>query len=100
MNPEEYIPITVDILLLKKYFDFPVITKGGKPWENWSIKRKYYDQVKGLLSVYGIQDQKYIDTFCHLESLCWGLHYTAKENDVNNVFDEWKSYYPEKSNFG
>jgi len=100
MNPEEFIPIKVDILLLKKYFDFHVFTKGGKPWEQWTIKRKYYDQVEGLLSEYGIQDQRLIDTLCHLESLCWGLHHTAKENDVKNEFDDWRPYYLDHSKFG
>jgi hypothetical protein len=100
MNPEDYIPIKVDILLLRKYFDFQVITKEGKPWEIWPIKRKYYDQVKDLLSEYGIHDQQSIDNFCHLESITWGKYYSAREMEEKNEDEKYRSYYTEKSNFG
>ena len=101
MNPEEYIPIRVDILLLKKYFEFQVITKGGIPCENWSIKRKYYDQVKDLLSEYGILDQQTIDNFCFLEMIFWGQYSHFKKLDTfDKVEEDLKIYYSDLSKLG
>jgi len=100
LNPEEYIQIIADIPLLARYFKWPVITKDGRPWENWTIKRKYYDQIHDLLSKYGIQDQRYIDTFCFLEMITWGMHWTAKGQDLNNEGEIWRFYYLDHSKFG
>jgi hypothetical protein len=97
MNPEEYIPIKVDEPLLKKYFDFTGIpaNKG-----NYSIKRKYYDQVNGLLSEYGIIDQQCIDNFCFLEMIFWGRSKWAETPDSNKGEEAWKNYLKELSKFG
>jgi len=100
MNPEEYIPIKVDIPYLKNYFEFQVITKGGKPWVDWSINRKHYDQVKDLLSEYGIDDQQCIDNFCWLEMIFWGQTKWSKEPKREKEEEARQKYMNDLSKFG
>jgi len=78
MNQEEEIHIKADLPFLKKYFEIEPMLINGKDLENYSIKKKYYDQVKGLLSEeYNIQDQQTIDNFCfvclYTHSIVFGL---------------------------
>jgi hypothetical protein len=99
MNPEEeeYIPIIVNEPLLKNYFDFNGIQANkGK----YSIKRKYYDQVKDLLSEYGIKDQQHIDNFCFLEMIFWGQSKWAENPDSYKESEDWKKYLKDLSKFG
>lgn len=97
MKPEDYIPINVNEPLLKKYFEFDgILANKGI----YSIERKYYDQVKDLLSEYGIQDQYYIDNFCFLEMIFWGQRKWAKEQDSKNEMKEQIDYFSDLSRFG
>jgi hypothetical protein len=101
MNNEGMIQIKVDILFLHKYFPFDILGNAGKIFDTFRISSKYYDQVKELLSEYGIQDQQAIDNFCYLEMIFWGQNCYAKKLDsYNEVEEELKIYYSDLSKLG